>query len=228
MSADVSFSQEAGTGIYTNKASLFGSFLWMKSIDWKKNPFIIIGGLCRDSDKHQESHPLYFSHFHPHWLPCVHQYKSHTRAGTTRPCIWLFTSAPGPSSEPLKSTRTVESQSTVRPSVIIQESDSMVLVRIFHNPMIIHHISLSHFTTATLNTKIFQESCLFLLLLLFFFYFNPNLFTSFTCLELVFWVTQKYCSILFPSMWSWTASGAAGWKQLHSCGSLTFWSVSEK
>lgn len=36
-SADFSFCQEEGIEMYTNKASLFGSFLWMKAIEWVKN-----------------------------------------------------------------------------------------------------------------------------------------------------------------------------------------------
>lgn len=143
----------------------------MKSIDWKKNPFIIIGGLCRDSDKHQESLPLYFSHFHPHsCLVCT----------TTSPTQGQGPPDPAFGSSPLHQDPLQslflgdlkihqDRGITLRSSVIIQELDSMVLVRIFHNPMIIHQTSLFYFTTVTLNTKIFREFCLFLLLLFWFF-----------------------------------------------------------
>lgn len=101
----------------------------MKSIDWKKKPFIIIGRLCRDSDKRQESCPLYFSHFHPQYAPVQvpHRDRNHqplhlTLHLCTRPLFRVF------SWGILKSTRTVESQSTVRPSVIIQEFPGVSLL----------------------------------------------------------------------------------------------------
>lgn len=64
--ADFSFCQEEGKEMCINKASLFGSLLWMKSIDQEKKKtttFIIIWGLYRDSYEHQDSCPLHFFTF---------------------------------------------------------------------------------------------------------------------------------------------------------------------